>query len=286
MNVPTDLASWRRQARVDYSLEFAGQKISAKFLHQVRPAIIDQFEAMWAAAETTIAPMIESWSKIVLLVERHEKRDQQIRSDNAKFSQMISSVKALSAKLYPYDLPLTNPICDINRDDMSAMNESLVAITDSFLAMSQVLVDESITVNTVILEKFKNYLDYLYSFQELFERSRALSGNTISQLITNVADLEKQYHKLSTNDADAKGADLVKLRQSIINGKQEIFHQVNRDCLIKQCCLEEYAIFQATKALIGEAWLDWCKTRMQCQQKLGLLSESLVHDIENDLLIS
>ena len=158
---------------------------------------------------------------------------------------------------------------------MAAINDSLGTIGEFFNKTSQALVDDSFAINTSTLEKFKNYLDYLYSLQELFERSKKLLTNTIAQLEARITENEAKYARLSTDDADIKGSDLAKLRQAIIADKQEMFQQLNRDWLIKSCCMDEYIMFQETQYLVSEAWVDWCRGRTQHQAKMGLLYDQM-----------
>lgn len=285
LSVPTDLTTWKKQARIDYSLEFKGQKILTNFINSIWPTIGEEFLANWKKCEDNIAKTIEIWTKIVVLVERYEKRQQQISFDNGKFVEMINKFSDLDESLYPHK-PVENKnniLVNNNKDDTNSINDSLSYISEFFNKSSQILIDESYTINTTILEKFKNYLDYLYSLQELFERSKKLSVNTIPQLQKKIQENELKYSKLNTDDVDIKGSELIKLRQIIINDKQEIFQQLNKDWLIKNCCFEEFISFQETQYLISEIWTDWCKGRYKFQDKFAGLYDNLNNEIVNDM---
>ncbi|KAK6458468.1 Mvp1 protein [Scheffersomyces xylosifermentans] len=282
LSVPTDIQTWRKQAKIDNSIEFKGEKISTNFINLIWPKIGEEFLQNWQGAEKSINKLIEIWTKTVLLVERYEKRQQQISYDNGKFVEMINNFKSLNTKLYPNE----NKVLlgeNSTKDDINLINDSLGYISEFFNKSSQTLIDDSYSINTIILEKFKNYLDYLYSLQELFERTKRLSINTIDQLEKRIRENEAKYNKSSTEDADVKGADLAKLRQVIINDKQEIFQQLNRDWLIKNCCFEEFLMFQETQYLISELWIDWSKGRFKFQEKLFGLHENLNNEIANDM---
>lgn len=288
LSVPTDLTTWKKQARIDFSLEFKGQKILTNFINSIWPTIGEEFLACWKKCEENIGKTIEIWTKIVVLVERYEKRQQQISFDNGKFVEMINKFSDLDDNLYPYK-PIENKnniLVNNNKDDVNAINDSLNYISEFFNKASQILVDESYTTNTTILEKFKNYLDYLYSLQELFERSKKLSVNTIPQLQKKIQENEIRYNKSSTEDVDIKGSELIKLRQIIINDKQEIFQQLNKDWLIKNCCFEEFICFQETQYLISEIWTEWCKGRFKFQDKYAGLYDNLNNEIINDMPLS
>lgn len=121
------------------------------------------------------------------------------------------------------------------------------------------------------------------SLQELFERTKQLSINQIDLLDKRIKDQEIKFKKISEENPDIKGGELIKLRQSIINDKQEIFQQLNKDWLIKQCCLQEFIIFQETQFLITELWVEWCKDRLKCQEKLVGLYDNLNQEIIHDM---
>ena len=80
--------------------------------------------------------------------------------------------------------------------DIININQCLNSIGEFFNKSSQVLIDESYIINTKTLEKFKNYLDYLNSLQELFERTKQLSINQIDLLDKRIKDQEIKFKKL------------------------------------------------------------------------------------------
>lgn len=285
LSVPTDIASWKKQARIDFSIEFKGKKIKADFINEVWPVIGKDFMKKWKMVEENMPNIISLWTKLVMLMERHERRQQQVSFDNNKFVEILGKFESLDANIYPHDDP--NSLIDQgNKDDMSSINNCLSEISSYFTKSSQLLADESYAVNMSILEKFKNYLDYLYSFQELFERFQKLLSNTITQLQTRLKENEAKYSKLCNEDADMKGSDLAKLKQVIVNDKQEIFQQLNKDWLIKECCLQEYLLFQETQFLISELWSEWCKNRLQFTGKMNESMENLSSSILNDFPLS
>lgn len=284
LSVPTDITTWKKQARIDYSLEFKGQKIHTNFINVIWPALGETFLAKWKQCDNTIGKLIDTWTKIVVLVERYEKRQQQIAFDNGKFVEMLTRFGDLTEAVYPHKDE--DVISSLNKDDVSAINDSLATVADFFNKSSQVLVDESYTINTLVLEKLKNYLDYLYSLQELFERAKKLSGNTIPQLQKRIQDNEARYAKLNAEEADIKGSELVKLRLVIVNDKQEIFQQLNKDWLIKSCCFEEFLMFQETQYLISEVWVEWCQGRHKFLDKFVGLYAGVANEVTNDMPIS
>lgn len=286
LTVPSDLATWKKQAKIDYSIEFKGQKIQTDFINTIWPAISEEFLRNWALAEQNIRGLIEKWTKLVILVERHERRQQQMSYDNQKFVEILNQFKRLDTTVYPQDQQSfsPSPSCTmLQNNDIETINAGLTAIGDSYSKSSQVIVDDSYTINTKTLEKLKNYMDYLYSLLELFERSKNLSGNQIDVLNKRIKENELNFKKLTAGSTNGKEVEINKLRQSIINDKQEIFQQLNRDWLIKQCCFKEYVMFQETQYLISEIWVEWCKDRHKLQEKLTGLSENLSTELTNDM---
>jgi sorting nexin-8 len=281
LSLPTDIVTWKKQAKIDYSIEFKGEKIMTDFINSIWPTIGQEMLKNWSNCENSITKLIETWTKIVILVERHEKRQQQQAYDNSKFVEMLNLYKATNGCLYPNDED--SIIGQNNRPDINTINDSLTGINQFFTKSSQVLIDESYMINNEINEKFKNYLDYLYSMQELFERTKRLSANNIEQLERQIKEKEAKFNKLNNEDVDASGTNLAKLRQSIIDDKQQIFQELNRDWLIKKCCLEEFLMIQETQYLISELWVDWNKSRFRTQEKLLALQDDLNNQIVNDM---
>ena len=116
---------------------------------------------------------------------------------------MLNGFSKLNTKIYPdnednnnstrNDVNVNVVVVDNNENykqdfdfnssgDIININQCLNSIGEFFNKSSQVLIDESYIINTKTLEKFKNYLDYLNSLQELFERTKQLSINQIDLL--------------------------------------------------------------------------------------------------------
>lgn len=283
LSVPTDLSSWKKQARIDYSLEFKGQKILTNFINSIWPTIGENFLKTWQKAEANLPKLIDTWTKIVMLVERYEKRQQQVAFENSKLVHMIDRFTLLDDCIYPHKDLENNLLSAANADDTSALNDSLSNISAFYSHSSTLLVDESYMINTTVLEKFKNFLDYLYLLLELFERAKRLSVNTIPRLQQRIQENQARFEKLSENGADTKGSDVARMKQSIINDKQEMFQQLNKDWLIKNTCFDEFIYFQETQFLISEAWAEWCRGRFKHQEKLAHLHDSLNNDVVSDM---
>lgn len=286
LSVPTDLTNWRRQAKIDYSIEFKGLKTLTFFINSVWPSLKDDFLKNWGATQRHIGTWIVMWTKIVMLIERYEKRQQQIASDKIKFASILSNMTSFDHNIYPHDDAENSKIADSNRADMVSLNQSLGQVSTFFTKSSQNLIEESYAINTSVLETFKSYLDYLYSLQEFYERAKRLLANNIVQLQSHIQECEKKYATISSEDADARGTKLSRLKQTLINEKQELFQQLNRDWLIKNCVLEEYLLFQETHYFISLMWAEWCKGRINFQDKQSSVYDILHNLVEDDLPFS
>ncbi|CAK9442058.1 uncharacterized protein LODBEIA_P58340 [Lodderomyces beijingensis] len=282
LTVPTDLSTWKKQAKIDNSLEFKGQKIQTDFINTVWPAVSEEFLKNWAVAEQNIKHLIEKWTKVVVIVERHERRQQQISFDNQKLVEILGQFRRLDVAVYPLDDKSTF----LQNDDIESINSGLGTVGEYYTKASQIIVDDSYIINTKTLEKFKNYMDYLYSLQELFERSKTLSGNEIEILNKRIRENETRFKKLNTDGADVTNPDITRLRQMIINDKQEIFQQLNKDWLIKQCCFKEFLMFQETQYLISEVWLEWTRDRFKFQEKMTALFDNVNTEVQDHMPLS
>ena len=130
---------------------------------------------------------------------------------------MLNGFSKLNTKIYPdnednnnstrNDVNVNVVVVDNNENykqdfdfnssgDIININQCLNSIGEFFNKSSQVLIDESYIINTKTLEKFKNYLDYLNSLQELFERTKQLSINQIDLLDKRIKDQEIKFKKL------------------------------------------------------------------------------------------
>ncbi|KAI5949626.1 hypothetical protein KGF54_005504 [Candida jiufengensis] len=300
LTVPTDLTTWKKQAKIDYSLEFKGEKIQTQFINIIWPSISENFLKNWSIAEQNIKYIIEKWTKIVIIIERHERRQQQQSYDNQKFVEILNQLRKLDYAIYPP--PPTNSNDDqqqqnqvpqtsntshyLQNHDIEVINSNLSKIGEFYNKSSQLIIDDNYLINTKTLEKFKNFMDYLYSLQELFERSKKLSINQIDTLNKRIKENEIRFKKLMEENSDIKGSEITKLRTIIINDKQEIFQQLNKDWLIKQSCFKEFIMFQETQFLISEIWQEWCKERFKFHEKLLNINDVLNNDINSDMPLS
>ncbi|KAI5960782.1 uncharacterized protein KGF55_004352 [Candida pseudojiufengensis] len=292
LTVPTDLTTWKKQAKIDYSLEFKGEKIQTQFINIIWPSISQNFLRNWSIAEQNIRFIIEKWTKIVIIIERHERRQQQQSYDNQKFVEILNQFKRLDYAIYPpppinsndqQEQSVSNTSQYLQNNDIEAINSNLSKIGEYYNKASQLIIDDNYLINTKTLEKFKNFMDYLYSLQELFERSKKLSVNQIDTLNKRIKENETRFKKLMEENSDIKGSEITKLRSVIINDKQEIFQQLNKDWLIKQCCFKEFIMFQETQFLITEIWQEWCKERFKFQEKVFNISDILNNEITGDM---
>ena len=92
----------------------------------------------WRQAEENIQFIIDKWVKIIILVERYERRQQQISFDNGKFAEMLNGFSKLNTKIYPDNEDNNNSTRnDVNVnvvvDIMKIINKILILILQVIL---------------------------------------------------------------------------------------------------------------------------------------------------------
>ncbi|ODV58653.1 Mvp1p [Ascoidea rubescens DSM 1968] len=247
LTVPTDLNSWRRQANVDTNEEFKGKRISKNFIKNWHP----DNQKLWKQAEFSIKDMYENWFKICILIERIEKRKEQIAYDNLKFNSILNGFIDVSNKIY-----------SVESSDISMINAGLQNVNLHISNSASLYKDESHNLDIGIMHEFKTFQDYINSLRGLFERLNRLGGNTIFQAKKRVEINTNRFNEIKTKP-DVRGSEVDRLIQSINRDKQDIISQTNRDWLIKECVLHEFVMFQETQYKITKIFQEWGADRLK-----------------------
>ncbi|ODQ82592.1 hypothetical protein BABINDRAFT_30855 [Babjeviella inositovora NRRL Y-12698] len=267
LTVPTDLTSWRKQANVDLSIEFQGKKISKSFIVNWEKENITR----WSQTEQSLRPLYEQWSKICILLDRYEKRRRLVAGDKTKFASLLQAFAATNISLYDSEAADT---------DIGVINANLEHISKTFTKEADVLTKEADNISLTHLEFFKTYQDYLASLIALFERYHTFGGNTIPQVSRHLEAAEQKLQSLNSKP-DVKGSEVERVKSLILNDKQEIFSQVNRDWLIKQCLVHEYYTFQETQYIVTKAFQDWLADRLKYNDMHSEILTEVLKDIHN-----
>lgn len=247
LSVPTDLALWRKLATINLLVEFAGERITRDFMASWNK----QLPAQWAKIEELLAPLQDTWSKTVALVERHERRQQQVASESTRLALIVDTLGEQTATMYmagTYDL------------DIGDINDTLGHMGALLRKQAAQLQQEAAEVGADHLEQFRAYLDYLVALVGMFERYRRLGGNTVAAVSKQISHTEERLAAVNANP-DAKGLEVDRLRSTLQELKHDMFEQVNREWLIRQCVLNEVVMFQETQYVMGRAFADWVATR-------------------------
>ncbi|CCH41917.1 Sorting nexin MVP1 [Wickerhamomyces ciferrii] len=247
LTVPTDLSSWRKHASYDTTEEYKDVKISQKFLDLWDLSIAK----LWTEAREEIKNCYENWSKLSILVERFEKRSQQIALDNERFQRVLDDFKISTPAIY-----------SIENSDINSINEHLRVVGKHLDNSKNLLNDESQNVEIGIVEDFKSFSDHLNSIGALFERYERLGGNQIIQLSRKVEFTQSKLNELN-GKPDVRGNEVERYRDSIRKDKLEIEFQTNRDWLIKETILSEYVLFQETQYQITKIFQDWVADKVK-----------------------
>lgn len=247
LTVPTDLSSWRKHANYDTTEEYKDVKISQRFLNLWDASI----KQLWMDAQVIIKDAFESWTKLTVLVERFEKRSQQIAQDNERFQKILEDFKKTTPVLY-----------SVENSDISSINEHLRIAGKHLSDSKQLLDDESQNIENGIVQDFKTYGDYLNSISGLFERYDRLGGNQIEQLTKKVQFNQQKLNELN-GKPDARGVEVDRYSEAIKRDKIEIENQTNRDWLIKETVLSEFVLFQETQYQITKIFQDWVADKLK-----------------------
>lgn len=247
LTVPTDLSSWRKHANYDTTEEYKDVKISQRFLNLWDISI----KKLWTDSQVIIKDAYESWTKLTILVERFEKRAQQIAQDNERFQNVLSDFKAATPVIY-----------SVENSDVTSINEHLRIVGKHLGDSKQLLDDESQSTEDGIVEDFKNFGDYLNSISALFERFERLAGNQIIQLTKKVEFNQQKLNELN-GKPDARGVEVDRITEAIKKDKIEIENQTNRDWLIKETILSEFVLFQETQYQITKIFQDYVADKLK-----------------------
>ncbi|KAL3230248.1 Sorting nexin MVP1 [Nakaseomyces bracarensis] len=244
LTVPTDISSWRKQASYDTSDEFTDRKISQDFVKIWRKDLADK----WNETANSIDKLIDTWSKISILVDRHEKRMKVIANERNLMKTMIKEFGDMSKFLYPSE---TNPtILDINNG---------LSIINNHIDKTNEHIDNEIKESKEkVSPKFRIFTDILLSLKNVFERYRMMAANNVSILQKHInINLEKLDGM--KGKPDASGQEYERIKFTIQKDRKSMYEQSNRAWLIRECILEEFTIFQETQYMITYAFQEWVK---------------------------
>ncbi|KAL6942460.1 hypothetical protein ACO0QE_003635 [Hanseniaspora vineae] len=243
LTVPTDLSSWRKNAQYDTTEEFLDKKIDRGFIKMWRP----RFSKYWNDLDNSLDLSLEYWTKITVLIERYERRQRAAAQERYFLKQTLSKFSSESTKkLYPLD----------SHGLVNDINEHLGYVGKHLESCVDLTLKENEEVKETLSEKFKTFIEILFSMKGLFERYKMLAGNNVLQLQRRV-ELNEEKLKIMREKADIKGATYDKLEDNITEDKKTIAEQINRAWLIKECILEEFAIFHETMFLITNLFQKW-----------------------------
>lgn len=244
LTVPTDISSWRRQANYDTSDEFRDRKISQEFVKIWRKELADK----WNDTANSIDKIIETWTKISILVDRHEKRMQVIANERGIMRTLIKDFGDMTGYLYPSETNST--MLDIN-NGLSIINKHLDKTNEH-------IHNEIKDSKEMVSPKFRIFTDILQSLKNVFERYRMMATNNVSVLQKhiniNIEKLEGMKGK-----PDASGQEYERIKNTIQKDRRSMYEQSNRAWLIRECILEEFTIFQETQFMITYAFQEWAK---------------------------
>ncbi|EDO17419.1 hypothetical protein Kpol_1037p15 [Vanderwaltozyma polyspora DSM 70294] len=240
----SDINSYKKQNNFNAEDELTTKELSPFF----KKIWKKEFAENWNIANNTIDKLINTWTKIAVMVERYEKRLKQIAHEKSALNSLINELTDLTPKLYPVEH--SDTILDIN-NHLGIVNQHLVGSVE-------LTHDTTAEYTRILIPKFKIFVDILVSLKNLFERYRMLGGNNIAQLYKHVQNNTEKLESMK-GKPDSSGAEYDKIRTTISVDKKSIMEQSNKAWLIRECILEEFIIFQETQFLISTAFQDWVR---------------------------
>lgn len=244
LTVPADLSGWRKQASYDTSEEFSDKKITSNFMRIWRKELSDQ----WNEADASIEKTVETWMRITIVLERYQRRIRQIAHERSLLSSFVEDFSQNVNKLYPVEQSST--IVDIH-SHFGDIKKHLGTTCD-------LINKEATDTSEELIPKFRIFIDILLSLRGLFERYKIMATNNVPLLQRRV-EINTEKLKSMRDKADASGVEYDRITVAIQRDKKSINEELNRAWLIRECILEEFAIFQATQFLISRAFQQWSK---------------------------
>ncbi|KTB16713.1 Sorting nexin MVP1 [Nakaseomyces glabratus] len=246
LTVPTDLTSWRKQVSYDTADEFTDKRISKDFVKIWKKDLAE----IWNNTANCIDELIDKWTKISILVDRHEKRLQIIANERKIMNDLIHDVGNLTKSVYPID---QNPtILDIN-SGMTVISKHIEKTNENYN-------QQALDTKQKVLPKFRMYTDILRALKNVFERYKMLATNNVSMLQKHI-DLNLQKLEDMKGKPDASGQEYDRIKTTIRKDRKIMYEQSNRAWLIRECILEEFTIFQETQFMITGCFQEWAKVQ-------------------------
>lgn len=245
LTVPTELASWRKQAQYDATEEYKDKIASPAF----KSIWEDLYLELWESVEAELLVSLEKWTKLSVLIERLEIRSRQIAHDNEMFEQILTSFNHSIQGVY-----------QLEQGDIGTIGEDLKTVANHVASAGSLLQQEAEESQNKISEQFKQYGDVLYSLKSLFDRYHRLGGNSIEQLQKRLEQSKNKLMELN-GKPDVKGTEIDRLNDSIARDTKEIAYLTNRDWLIRETMLTEFVIFQETQFQITKAIQTWVTSK-------------------------
>lgn len=260
LTIPTDLSSWKKKSLsnnpefFNVVEEFEGKKISKNFISYYseiwQPK--NKFEETYNATHKNLSSLHTTFNKIILFVERFEKRKQLLSLDNDKFIEILNDFSLDTSSVY-----------NIEPNDIELVNHTIKSISTHVSTSNSLLKDECQLTEDGVLKDFKDFREYLTALMNLFERKANSSEFNDVAFKKRIETNQAKLQNLRQNSADVKSSELQNLIQTINLDKQHYLKQINKKWLIRKCVLHELKLFQNTQYMIIKIFKEWCEERLK-----------------------
>ncbi|ODV94417.1 hypothetical protein PACTADRAFT_77016 [Pachysolen tannophilus NRRL Y-2460] len=232
--------------------------------------------------------LIDSWSKLTILMERFKKREQAIALDEQRFKTILNHFLNNDNKVFQMNnlINITQNSSFYNFENEEVQNLGIInnlssKVSNFFSKKNEYKSEEMSYMDSNILENFYKFQDYLISFQHLIERLIIYKANIEKQNSLIISKFLKSMEKFKNwrLKPDLKGSDFDKLKNFILQQINDLNKNLSKILLIKNCVKFEFKIFMKVKYILSEIFQDWFSSK----SKYGDLYSDLLNKCFNEI---
>lgn len=197
-----ELAAWRKQASISVQEEFVGRALPPT----LEDSLPDSLEDLFSTVRAGVSRSAEAYINLCSLMERVLKRREGLENEYGRLSTNLKTFCEAS-----------NDTFNIDTNDVPLMNVGVNSMADHLSAHQNLMVTESQSWDTGVLEDFKRQRDCLVSMRDMFQRRDLYAKDNIPTLERRITSNEDKLMKLRAKPESArKPGDAQKIEESII----------------------------------------------------------------------
>lgn len=203
LQVPTELAVWRKQATISVQDEFQGRVLTPGLEESLPAGPLDE---LFARTRAGVKRASELYISVCNVMDRLVRRTEGVAADHARIAVALDSLAECSADVYATDT-----------QDVPLLNDGLAAMGRRLRECRSLLDDEARAWERGVLEDLKRQRDSLVSLRETFDRKERLDRDNIPQLERRIQQNEAKLAALRQKpDGLVKPGEIEKVVDAII----------------------------------------------------------------------